>query len=64
VTKSLKTVSAKAARLPPKEQDALAAFLLEELASKRKWDEQFAASQDQLALLAREAIAEFKDVGT
>jgi len=51
VTKSL---------LPLKEQDALAAFLLEELASERKWDEQFATSQDQLALLAREAVAEFR----
>ncbi len=60
MTKSLETAFAKAARLPEKEQDALAAFLLEELASERKWDEQFAASQDQLALLAREAIGEFK----
>jgi hypothetical protein len=60
MTKSLETAFAKAAKLPAKEQDALAAFLLEELASERKWDEQFAASQDQLALLAREAIAEFK----
>ena len=60
MTKSLETAFSKAAKLPVKEQDALAAFLLEEMASERKWDEQFAASQDQLAHLAREAIAEFK----
>ena len=60
MTKSLEMAFAKAAKLPVKEQDALAAFLLEELASERKWDRQFAESQDQLAHLAREAIAEFK----
>jgi hypothetical protein len=60
MTKSLETAFAKAAMLPKKEQDALAAFLLEELASEERWDKQFAASQDELATLAREAIGEFK----
>jgi hypothetical protein len=60
VTKSLKTAFAKAAKLPAKQQDALAAFLLEELASEKKWQKQFAASQDELPTLAREAIGEFK----
>ena len=37
------------AKLPPSEQDALAAILLEELASEKKWSELFAQSQDLLA---------------
>ena len=60
MTKSLETAFAKAAKLPAKEQDALAAFLLKELASEKKWEKQFATSQDELATLAREAIGEFK----
>ena len=51
---------AEASKLPEKEQDALAALLLEELSSEKKWEKQFAGSQDELAKLAREAIGEFK----
>ncbi|MFN8456905.1 MAG: hypothetical protein U0401_19950 [Anaerolineae bacterium] len=32
---------------------------LEELADEQRWDESFANSQDQLALLADEALAEY-----
>jgi len=46
------------AKLPPAEQDAVAAILLEELASEQKWSELFAQSQDVLAQLANEALAE------
>ena len=46
------------AKLPPSEQDALAAILLEELASEKKWSELFTQSQDVLAKLAEEALAE------
>jgi hypothetical protein len=46
--------------LPEAEQDAIAAMILEELQSERRWQEAFAASQDQLALLAREALAEYR----
>jgi len=45
------------AKLPPSEQDALAAILLEELASEKKWSELFTQSQDVLAKLAEEALA-------
>ena len=48
------------AKLPPSEQDALAAILLEELASEKKWSELFAQSQDVLAKLAEEALAEHR----
>lgn len=60
MTKSLEMAFAKAAKLSESEQDALAAFLMEELSSERKWDEQFASSQGQLAQLAAEAIGEFR----
>lgn len=47
-------------KLPQVEQDALAAILLEELASEKCWEELFSNSQDKLAKLADEALAEFK----
>ncbi len=47
-------------RLPESEQDAIAAWLLEELASDRRWDETFAQSEDLLAQLADEALAEYQ----
>ncbi len=51
-----------AAKLPKKEQDILATLLLEELQSEKRWTEAFKKSQDQLAMLADEALAEFKRV--
>jgi len=47
-------------KLPAQEQDALAAWILEELASERRWMDAFAASQDVLAELADEALAEHR----
>jgi hypothetical protein len=47
-------------KLPEEEQDALAAWILEELASERRWSETFAASQDLLSQLADEALAEHR----
>ncbi len=49
-----------AAKLPKKDQDILATLLLEELRSEKRWAETFKESQDQLALLADEALGEFK----
>jgi hypothetical protein len=40
---------AEAAKLPEPEQDALAAVILEELASERRWDQAFTDSADLLA---------------
>ena len=45
-------------KLPASEQDALAALVLEELASEERWSASFAESQDLLASLAEEALAE------
>jgi hypothetical protein len=47
------------AKLPASEQDAVAALVLEELASEKRWSLPFAKSQDQLAKLAEEALAEY-----
>ena len=46
--------------LPPEEQDAVAALILEEIESEKRWDDLFAGSQRPLAKLAKEAIAEYK----
>lgn len=47
-------------KLTEYEQDALDAWILRELASERRWMEAFAASQDLLAELADEALAEHR----
>jgi hypothetical protein len=47
-------------KLPASEQDAIAAIVLEELASEQRWTESFTRSQDELAKLAEEALAEYK----
>jgi hypothetical protein len=60
VTQLLERAFAAASKLPGPEQDAVASFLLAELESERRWSEAFAASQDQLATLANEALREFE----
>ena len=46
-------------RLEAREQDAIAAQILEELKDEQKWDTAFAQSQDSLAKLATEAMEEY-----
>lgn len=58
VTTLLETAFAEASRLPPEEQDALARWLLEELASERRWAAAFAQRPDLLEQLADKALAE------
>lgn len=58
MTKALKKAFEAASKLPEAEQDALAAAILEELESEKRWDELFQASPDTLAKLAKEALAE------
>ncbi|MGQ0652431.1 MAG: hypothetical protein ACT4P4_09220 [Betaproteobacteria bacterium] len=60
MTKLLEKALEQVAKLPASEQDAMAAIVLEELASEQRWSESFAKSQDQLAKLAEEALAEYK----
>ena len=45
-------------RLPASEPDAVAAIVVEELASEQRWAESFARSQDVLAKLGEKALAE------
>ncbi|NDJ76971.1 MAG: hypothetical protein GYB65_12010 [Chloroflexi bacterium] len=47
-------------KLPEQEQDALAAWILEELSSEQRWMDAFSASHDMLAELADEALAEHR----
>ena len=54
----LKKVFDEAAKLPPEEQRELAAFVLDELRSEKRWAKAFADSEDVLARLADEALAE------
>jgi hypothetical protein len=58
VTDRLKKAFDAASRLPDEEQDAVAEWLLAELASEEGWVERFARTQDALSTLAREASEE------
>lgn len=49
-----------ARKLPPEEQDALGAIILEEIADEARWAKKFAETQDILEKLADEALADFK----
>jgi hypothetical protein len=60
MTQALSSAVAVATRLPPGEQDILAAILLEEIASEQRWSNSFAKSESVLESLATEALAEFK----
>ena len=60
MTKLLEKAFREASKLPGREQDALARFLLEEIESDRRWDELFAKSHRQLETLAEEALAEHR----
>jgi len=46
--------------LPPERQDALAKMILAEIQDDKQWDEAFAQSQDKLAVMADEALAEHR----
>ena len=58
MTELLKKAFDTVSRLPEDEQDAVAEWLLAELASEERWGERFAETQDALSMLAREALDE------
>jgi len=60
MTQALNSAVAEATKLPHDEQDALAAILLEEIASEKRWLQSFAKSEDVLEAMAAEALAEFR----
>ena len=60
MTHALNSAVAEAIKLPPEEQDILAAILLEEIASEQRWSRSLAKSEQVLETLAAEALADFK----
>ena len=58
MTQLLEQALREVAKLSAPEQDALAAILLEELVSDQRWSKSFEKSQDVLARLAEEALAD------
>ena len=60
MTTALQEAFDKAAALPPERQEAIAAILLEEIATDDCWQQSFAQSQDALSKLAAEALDEDK----
>ncbi len=59
MTKLLEKAFAEASKLPQEEQDELGEWILDELASERRWDDAFARSQDALERMAEKALAEY-----
>ena len=64
MTQLLERAFKKASKLPERDQDALAKWVLEELESERKWDKSFTESENVLDKLADEALEEHKKGNT
>lgn len=60
MTQLLEKAISEIKKLSNDEQDAIAAFLLAELASERQWERAFDSSAEQLSSLADEALDEFR----
>jgi hypothetical protein len=60
MTNLLEKAFNEAAKLSRDDQDRLAAWILEELASEERWTRAFADSADALSRLAEEALSEHR----
>lgn len=60
MTELLKKAFDAVSALPPERQNALAELILAEIEDEESWDKAFAGTQDQLATMAAEAIAEHR----
>jgi len=60
MTKPLEKAFKEVSKLPEVEQNIFARWLLEELASERKWEKTFAESEDVLSKLAEDALKEHR----
>jgi len=58
MTKLLDKAIAEARRLPPEEQDAIGAIILEEIADEKRWAKKFAETRHVLEAMVAEADAE------
>ena len=61
MTELLEKAFTEASKLPEREQEALASWILHEIDSERHWTDAFAASEDALDTLADEALAEHRE---
>ncbi len=59
MTQQLENAIKKLAKLPEKEQNVMARWIMEEINSDNKWDKLFADSEDELKALAKEALDDF-----
>ena len=60
MTRLLEEAFEEVSKLPEGEQDAIAAWLLQELASEQRWQKLLAESQDMLGFLADQALADYR----
>jgi hypothetical protein len=60
MTELLKKAFDAVSALPPERQNAVAKMILAEIEDEKRWGEAFAGSQDKLAAMADEAIAEHR----
>lgn len=60
MTKLLEKAFSEASKLPTTEQEALGAWILEELAAESTWNTAFLGSQEALERLADEALIEHR----
>jgi hypothetical protein len=60
MTKLLQKAFAEATKLPKREQDRLAKWVLAEITAEQHWDESFRQSADQLSKLASQALNEHR----
>jgi len=60
MTKLLEKAMNAAEQLPESEQDSIATMILEELADEERWAKSFDGTQDELARIAKEALAEYQ----
>jgi hypothetical protein len=56
----LKQAFDKVSKLSKEEQDTIAALILKEIESEKKWEDLFDRSQDELSKLGEEALAEHR----
>ena len=62
MTKLLEKAFAEATKLPKKEQDRLAKWVLSEITAEQRWDAAFRQSADRLSQLASQALSEHRKV--
>jgi hypothetical protein len=60
MTRLLEKAFAEATKLPKRDQDELAKWVLAEIAAEERWDEAFHRSGEQLAKLAQRALNEHR----